>query len=344
MSQIDVRGLLQYVPLFRGKVFVIVVDASESALAEVMLDLVSLQNIGVQLVVGSTVHQMDLLFDRAAEVELKFSQAEWAGSEVLEVTSALHRGQAVVFDCFGDEPLSQSQAEMARGLKASKLIFLHGAGVDLVGGAIRAADVELKNEPLSLLQRAASTCLQKIPRVHILNGACPAVLLSELFSNEGVGTMVYADSYREIRALREEDIVELLGMIGRSVRMSRLVPRSYADIEQCLGDYSVMVIDGNVVGCVALLRYLEETTAEVACLYVKQAHEGLGYGEELVRYAEQKARKLGLSSVFSLTNRAAYFFQERVGYRELESAEIPESRHQQLLASGRDSRVFGKEL
>ena len=156
--------------------------------------------------------------------------------------------------------------------------------------------------------------------------------------------MVYADGYREIRALREEDIVELLGMIARSVRRSRLVPRSYLDIEQCLNDYSVMVIDGNVVGCVALLRYSGETAAEVACLYVKQAHEGLGYGEELVHFVELKARKLGLKSVFSLTNRAAHFFQNRVSYLELEPREIPESRYQQLLASGRDSRVFGKAL
>jgi hypothetical protein len=89
--------------------------------------------------------------------------------DVSVVTAALHRGQAVVFNCFGEEPLSQSQAELARGLRASKLIFLYGGGVDLVGGAIRAADVELENEPLSLLQRAASACVQKIPRVHILS-------------------------------------------------------------------------------------------------------------------------------------------------------------------------------
>ncbi len=67
MSQIDVRGLLQYIPQFSGKVFVIVIDVPESALAETMLDLVSLQSIGVKLVLGSTVHRLDDLLDRAAE-------------------------------------------------------------------------------------------------------------------------------------------------------------------------------------------------------------------------------------------------------------------------------------
>ncbi|HCC20480.1 MAG TPA: hypothetical protein DEP88_04435, partial [Verrucomicrobiales bacterium] len=74
MSWGDVRGLLQYVPQFRGKVFVVVIDAPVPALAETMIDLVSLHDIGVQLVIGSTVHSTDDLLDRAAEVELSVEE------------------------------------------------------------------------------------------------------------------------------------------------------------------------------------------------------------------------------------------------------------------------------
>ena len=156
--------------------------------------------------------------------------------------------------------------------------------------------------------------------------------------------MIYADSYRLIRPLREDDIVELLGMIGRSVRNTFLVPRDYADIETHLGDYSVMEIDGNVVGSVALLSYPDSETTEVACLYVKQSHEGLGYGVELVRHAEQLAREHGASSVFALTNRAAGFFQRQLDYCELPLEKIPEPRRAQLFESGRDSCVYGRSL
>ena len=75
MSWGDVRGLLQYVPQFRGKVFVVVVDSPVPALAEMMLNLVSLQNIGVQLVIGSTIHKHDEILDRAVEAELKCHHA-----------------------------------------------------------------------------------------------------------------------------------------------------------------------------------------------------------------------------------------------------------------------------
>lgn len=337
MPEVDVRGLLQYVPQFSGKVFVILIDVPQSILAETMLDLVSLQSIGVRLVMGSTVHQLDVLLDRAAEVELKYCQTD-------DVGSALHRGQAVVVDCVGDVPLSETQSQLAISLEASKLILLSGGDEMPARGAICAADVDDDQASHPILTRAAIACATGIPRVHILNGACPAVLLSELFSNEGVGAMVYADSYRVIRPIREDDVVELLGMIGRSVRNSHLVPRGYTDIEKNLSDYSVMDIDGNVVGCVALHRYPDSDTSELACLYVKQAHEGMGYGAELVQYVEQRAAELGLASIFSLTNRAAHFFQDRMRYQEIQPDEIPRARHQQLLASGRDSRVFRKKL
>jgi amino-acid N-acetyltransferase len=87
--------------------------------------------------------------------------------------------------------------------------------------AIRAAEAESLTgrtdvAGAALLRAAAVACHRGVPRVHVLNGRQQGVLVDELFSNEGVGTMIHADSYRVIRELREEDIPELLGMIGRS--------------------------------------------------------------------------------------------------------------------------------
>lgn len=343
MSWGDVRGLLQYVPQFRGKLFVIVIDAPVPALAETMLDLVSLQNIGVQLVICSNVHTEDDLLDRAAEVELKFAQKPaLRSSEPSEILTSLKRGQAVIFDLGGLDPLSVEFAEFAHSLSVVKLVLLQGSGSKLPLGAMRAGDIDSLMP--KAINSAAAVCHAGIDRVHLLDGSCPGVLLAELFSNEGAGTMVYADSYRVIRPLREEDIVELLGMIGRSVRNDCLVPRDFADVLNHLARYSVMEIDGNVVGSVALLDYPGEDAAEVACLYVKQSHEGLGYGTELVKHAEQQACELGVSAVFALTNRASDFFKELLGYTELSANDIPDVRREQLIASGRDSRVFGKQL
>ena len=345
MSWGDVRGLLQYVPQFRGKVFVVVVDSPVPALAEMMLNLVSLQNIGVQLVIGSTIHKHDEILDRAVEAELKCHHAVADLNTTPEdVCEALGRGQAIIIDLAAQDALSREIAVFAQAIEASKLILLKPCEqAQLAQGAVRAADLESMGDGQpAILLAAAEACRLGVSRVHILDGTDPAELLSELFSNEGAGTMVYADSYRVIRPLREEDIVELLGMIGRSVRNTCLVPRDYADIETHLADYSVMEIDGNVVGSVALLSYPGCQAVELACLYVKQSHEALGYGAELVQHAEQLALEQGATSVFALTNRAAGFFQSQLSYQELPLEGIPAERREQLIASGRDSRVFGK--
>ena len=105
-----------------------------------------------------------------------------------------------------------------------------------------------------------------------------------------------------------------------------------------------MTIDGNVVGSVALHEYPADACAEIACLHVKQAHEGRGYGVDLVRHAEEMARARGVSRVFALTNRAAEFFQHKLGYRPATVDDLPPERRRQYEASGRDSLVYSRVL
>ncbi len=127
------------------------------------------------------------------------------------------------------------------------------------------------------------------------------------------------------------------------MRRTKLVERSYEDIQSRIGDFHVMTIDDNVVACVALHEYPAESCAEVACLYVKQAHEGRGYGKQLVARAEQSALDHGIPRVFALTNRAAPFFAG-LGYIQATVDALPQRRRQQFEASGRDSLVFSKFL
>jgi len=195
-----------------------------------------------------------------------------------------------------------------------------------------------------LFHRAAEVCASGIPRVHLLDELHQGVLMDELFSNEGVGVMVYADDYLSIRPIGPDDISELLAMVGRSMRDAHLVPRSYEEIETSLDDFQVLTIDGNVVGCVALHPSSDPHCAEVACLYVKQNHGGLGYGHLLVEAAEERARKLGIPWVFALSTRAVDYFTENLGYEACPLEEIPEPRQERLRSSGRASMVLRKFL
>ena len=350
----DVKAVLQYVPLFRGRLFVVVFDEDllpEPAVAETLLDLYALQQIGVRLVICVLGGDVADLADWATEMELKFDRVVMGPGEEGCAESCgeiLGRGQAALVDCAGKKSFDPDLVAVARALGATKLISLvNGPGVlheerPLHAVAVREAQRMAEAGSVvgaKLLAGAAAACAVGIPRVHVLDGRQQGVLTDELFSNEGVGTMVHADAYREIRKLREDDIPELLAMVGRSVRAAHLVPRDYVSIVEKAEDFLVLSLDDNVVGCVALHRY--EAAGEVACLYVKQSHEGLGYGRELVKAAEQKARDAGLGKVFALTNRASQFF-DRLGYREVGVESLPEVRRERLEASGRQSVVLEK--
>jgi amino-acid N-acetyltransferase len=354
----DVREILQYIPQFRGKVFFVLIEAGllpEPAVAETLLDLGVLEDLGVKLVLGVLGGDLKDLYDWTLECEIKAARVSRPITDpeaLRETLDILARGQSAVVDASATGPLDQPVVDFARGIGVAKIITLLEEAI-LIDGlpahAIRAADAESLTTRTDaagarLLRAAASACTRGVPRVHVLNGRRQGVLVDELFSNEGVGTMVHADSYRMIRTLREEDIPELLGMIGRSVRRTKLVERTYEDIQSRIEDFHVMTIDDNVVGCVALHAYQAEACAEVACLYVKKTHENRGYGMDLVRHVEAIARQRGIPRVFALSKRAADFFAVHLGYAPATVDALPHRRREQYEASGRDSLVFSHDL
>lgn len=313
----------------------------ELALAEALLDLIALQQVGVKLVLvstGSGDAQIDhLLIDG----ELKWQSCEMV---VEKVEAILNRGQLALIEKPEMDFLGEEVVAFAAGLGAFKLIALLPEQV-AGGNAISREDaLKWSKEGSDLLHRAAEVCDSGIPRVHLLDENHQGVLMDELFSNEGVGVMVYADDYLSIRPIAPDDISELLAMVGRSMRDAHLVPRSYEEIEALLQDFLVMTIDGNVVGCVALHTSEEPKCAEIACLYVKQSHGGQGYGRMLVRAAEKRARDLGIPWVFALSTRAVEFFIAQLGYEPCPVEEIPLVRQGRLKASGRESLVIRNRL
>lgn len=348
-SKSDIRGLLQYVPLFRGKVFVIDVDwssATEAAKAEVMMDLAALQSVGVKLVVSLCEAEVQHFFDYSAEIELRVS-ADVRSVEDNNLAALLDRGQAFVVRRDGDL-VSDSLIDLCAGLGGSKLICLtvnpylldgDGEVIKFIHVSDFAENVSEFSEGGDLQIQAVKACDSGVPRVHLLDVCRQGVLLSELFSQEGVGTMFYTDSYRAIRQIGEEDISEMLGMIGRSVRNTHLVPRTFEEVRDHIEAYYVMEVDDNVVGCIALYEY--GACAEVACLYVKQSHEGTGYGASMVSFVEGRAKEKGIGRVFALSDRAAVFF-ERLGYAEMCLEDLPAERLERLRESGRSSRAFSK--
>lgn len=246
---------------------------------------------------------------------------------------------------------------LAEQLRASKLIFLGSAdGLTRQGRLLRQVpafelkqllnhrNTEIAPDVASKARWAVSACEAGVHRVHIINGRIDEALLTELFSNDGVGTMVYANEYQQIRKALKKDIRSLILLTKNSVASAELVKRTRADIERRMGDYYLFEIDRNPVGCVALHSYPEQNKGELAFLFVAPSHENLGIGSKLVKFVEEKAREQGMAELFTLSTQAFTWFQSKAGFAEGGVDDLPPSRRERYEASARHSKVLVKKL
>jgi amino-acid N-acetyltransferase len=247
--------------------------------------------------------------------------------------------------------------EVAEALHAAKLIYLSASdGLVLEGqriGHLVAPELEevlkkrkdsLPKGLLSKLEHAAQACRYGVPRVHLLNGNVNEALLAEIFSNGGVGTMVYSNEYEQVRHLYKKDIREVMSLIQQSVRSEELVRRTRAEILANIDDYWVLEIDGHIVGCVAMYPYPEQELAELACLYVSRSNENQGLGRKLMSFVENLARERGFSKLIALSTRAFVYLQQKGGFVEAGPEILPPARRAKYESSGRNSRILLKNL
>jgi amino-acid N-acetyltransferase len=248
-------------------------------------------------------------------------------------------------------------AEVAIALKAAKIIFITTADGLVHGGKlvrqILLGELEkLLREPSSgfengVFQRASwahHACKNGVPRVHVINGRVDEGLLAEVFSNEGIGTLIYANEYQQIRRAMKKDIRSILLLTQNSIATEELVRRTRATLEKQIGDYYIFEIDRNPVACVALHHYAEVNKGELAFLYVSPSHENQGIGRKLIQFVESKAREQGLDELLTLSTQAFTYFQSKGGFSEGTPDDLPPARREKYDQSGRNSKVLVKKL
>jgi amino-acid N-acetyltransferase len=203
---------------------------------------------------------------------------------------------------------------------------------------------ELSAETVSKATHAAAACNGGVPRVHIINGRVDEGLLAEVFSNEGIGTLIYANEYQQIRRAMKKDVRNILRLIKESVNSDELMKRSRVTIEKQLADYYIFEIDRNPVACVALHLFPEQNKGELACLYVSPSHENQGIGRKMINFVENKARELGLDELLTLSTQTFTYFQSKGGFAEGSPDDLPPLRREKYDQSGRNSKVLVKKV
>jgi amino-acid N-acetyltransferase len=242
----------------------------------------------------------------------------------------------------------------AIALHADKLIFItetplmtDACGTDIRELSAHQAQVVLDSGCLPsdsafYLKHAIKASGSGVPRAHIVPFAMDGSALLELFTHDGVGTMISSENLESLREATIEDVGGILQLIEPYEADGTLVKRGRELIEREIENFSVIEHDGVIFGCAALYPFPEEKMAEMACLIVNSEVQAQGDGERLLKHMENRARAIGCNKLFVLTTRTAHWFLRR-GFVSATVDELPEDR-QHMYNWQRKSQVFIKNL
>ena len=192
------------------------------------------------------------------------------------------------------------------------------------------------------LQHCVRACRGGVERSHILPFAVDGAVLMEVFTHDGIGTMVVDEKLESLREATSDDIGGVLQLIEPFERDGTLVKRDRTEIEREIGHYSVIEHDGVIFGCAALYPYPESKTGEMAALTVSPDVQSQGDGERILKRVEQRAKAMGLDSIFVLTTRTMHWFIKR-GFAQVDPDWLPEARKRKYNWDRR-SQVLVKKL
>jgi len=204
------------------------------------------------------------------------------------------------------------------------------------------AAAALPEDVSKYLRSATAVCEAGIPRTHLINRHIDGGILLELFTRDGIGLLITAESFEDTRQAAIDDVVGLLELLAPLEEDGILVRRSRERIEMEIEHFTVVERDGMIVACAAMYPYANDKMAELACLVVHPDYRKQNRGEVLYSYLEKQAKQQGLKRLFVLTTRTAHWFQER-GFEEADIKQLPMEK-QALYNLQRNSKVFMKKI
>lgn len=192
------------------------------------------------------------------------------------------------------------------------------------------------------LRAAARAVTGGVHRAHLVPRQIDGGLLLELFTRDGVGTLVSEDPFEGVRPATFDDVAGLLDLIEPLEHDGMLVRRSREMLEMDINRFVVTERDGLVVGCAALYPYPDDGLGELACVAVHEGYRRSGRGDVLLQWVEKRCREMGLERLFVLTTQASHWFRER-GFEPGRLTDLPAERRD-LYDRGRRSKILVKPL
>jgi len=234
----------------------------------------------------------------------------------------IYGNEAGILDQDG-ERISKLSAEEAQAMIRDKI-------------ATNGLDEELRNLELSV-----KACMATVKRSQVISYEDDGALLIELFTRDGIGTLITQELYEQLRSATIKDVGGILELIEPLEEEGVLVHRSRELLEAEIEQFVVIEREGMIIACGALYPQ-DSHSGELACLATHPDYRDNGRGLLVLEQVEKNARKLGLSSLFVLTTKSPHWFVER-GFLPSAVEQLPEKK-KSLYNYQRNSKIFVKSL
>jgi len=249
---------------------------------------------------------------------------------------------------------SDVATHVATALKADKLLaFIEADGIADEGGelirqlALQECQefLQRRGEQIGVdLRQSLSACYlacrQGVPRAQLFSYSADGALLTELFTRDGLGTMVHSDPYEQLRRANIDDVGGILELLAPLENEGVLVRRSRELLETEVDRFHVLEKDGTIIACAAIYPFDE--TAELACVVTHPDYRKGGRAAALLQQMEKLARRQGIKQLFLLTTQTAHWFIEQ-GFVQAKIDDLPVARRE-LYNYQRNSKIFIKSL
>ena len=209
---------------------------------------------------------------------------------------------------------------------------------------------KFSDKSANYLQKAVDACRHGVNRVHIIDRRIDGALLQELFTRDGIGTLISSDIYEGLRPATIDDVGGILELISPLEQQDVLVKRSREHLELDINNFTVIERDGTIIACSALYPTInnnkakssKESVAEISCLAVHPDYQDGGRGNALFEHQQRQAAGMGISKLFVLTTQTAHWFRER-GFKNTDIKKLPINK-KAMYNYKRNSKLYIKKL
>lgn len=270
--------------------------------------------------------------------------------DVAGITHALDGAAICLLSTVGHSPAGDVFAVNAlelmrvvtRSLAAEKLIVMseHDGVFRDDGTLARQLTVDAARECTDLaaggmgenITLACDTCDDGVPRVHLISYICDGGLIKELYTHDGVGTLISSDEYEQMVAAQSHDLAGILELIRPLEQEGILAERSNEQVAKDLDHFTVITKDSRVIACAAMYPNQADAIGEIACVATHPDYRDSGHGERLVEKLTERARELHLEQVYVRTTQTGHWFRE-LGFKPVDQNALP---HAEQAKSSRD--------